>query len=134
MKLKHIAMVAAALLLSACAGTSTMQKKDMADVPSKTFAASKELVKLATEDTIKGLGYKHTETKDSTHAAQVYFSKPMSAFSWGEVGRIDIVSTAEKTTVVSLASEKRYQLQITGTKEQTFADKIFAGVEQRLAQ
>jgi hypothetical protein len=125
-----------ALLLPACASMSSMDNKDMADVPTKTFTADKTTVVKATEITITKLGYELKETRVSEPTTQILFSKPMSAFSWGEVGRIDVTGLNSTGTsgssIVSIGAEKRYRLQITGMSQKDFANKIFSGIEANL--
>jgi restriction endonuclease Mrr len=57
----------------------------------------------------------------------------MSAFSWGEVGRVTVVDKEPISQVIVL-SEKRYKVQVTGTEVDEFAQAIFDGIERALDQ
>ena len=133
-----VTALAVAMLLSGCASVSSLDTKNMAEAPTRTFAASKTAVVKATEATITELGYSLKDTRVSDPTTQIYFSKPMSAFSWGEVGRIDVTGLkttgTEGSSVVSVGSAKRYKLQITGMSQKDFAKAIFDGIDQQLTK
>ena len=63
----------------------------------------------------------------------VLITKPVSAFSWGEVGRVTVLRSAQPPTSVRVYWEKRSQLQLTGTGQSEAASQIFAGIDQALA-
>lgn len=128
------AVVGAGLLLQGCAGVSSLEGQDMASVPSKTFNASKERVVQATEKSFDALGYNFKNTKAGEPTSEVYFSKPMSAFSWGEVGRIDVTRIGADSAKVAIGTEKRFQLQVTGTSQDEFSRKIFTEIEKNLSR
>jgi hypothetical protein len=108
----------------------------MADVPTKAFSSDKTTVVKATEIAITKLGYELKETRVAEPTTQILFSKPMSGFNLGMVGRIDVTGLNSTGTsgssVVSIGAEKRYRLQITGMSQKDFANKIFSGIEANL--
>lgn len=108
----------------------------MSGVPTQTFAAPRAEVVKAAELTIGLLGLGITETRVSDPTTQIFFTKAISAFSWGEVGRIDVTGLTTTGTsgssVVAITSAKRSTLQITGTSEKEFAQQIFSGISMRL--
>lgn len=122
------------LALGGCASQSTLEKRTMDEsaYPSQTYSASSKKVVEATVQAINTLGYSLKNVTEKNDITEVYFSKPMSAFSWGEVGRIDIRSLGETQTKVILSTEKRYQVQITGTKQSEFAQQIFSSLAAQL--
>lgn len=129
-----VAAVASTMFLQGCAGVSSMESEDMASAPNHMFTASKVQVIDATKSSIETLGYNFKNMKDADPTTEIYFSKPMSAFSWGEVGRIDVRSVGDASTMVSIASEKRYQVQITGTSQDEFSRKLFTEIQKELSK
>ena len=65
---------------------------------------------------------------------QIRFSKPISAFSWGEVGTVNVIRRDEQQTRIYVNSEKRDRIQVTGTSERQFAEQIFANITESLAR
>ncbi len=135
--MRYMIILATALVasvsLQACTSVSSLQGRDMATTaPSQIFEAAKPAVETAVVSSIENLGYNLKEVKKAEPTTQIYFSKSMSAFSWGEVGRVDVTRVGDTHTVLTLDSETRYKLQITGTSEKDFAKQIFAEVRKSL--
>ena len=53
---------------------------------------------------------------------------------WGEVGAVNVIRVDDQTTRVYVNSEKRSQMQITGTSERQFAEQIFANITESVAR
>lgn len=54
------------------------------------------------------------DTVEDGDALVVVFTKSISAFSWGEVGRVRVVSNEDASSTVFLHSEKRLKTQERG--------------------
>jgi hypothetical protein len=120
--------------LQGCAGVQTMETRDMNDAPSRTFHASASRVEAAAKHSMTTLGYDLESTKQVDGVTQIYFSKHITAFSWGEVGRVDVKAEGADSAKVTVGSEKRAEFQITGTTQNEFAENIFSGIESELKQ
>jgi hypothetical protein len=57
----------------------------------------------------------------------------VSAFSWGEIGRIIVKKSPTAPTVVVVNWGKRDKMQITGTSADEFSSVLFNGIQARLA-
>lgn len=100
-------------------------------------------------DWAKGSGYYHSENpvngikkalpavrrKVRHHAAlpwqelpDLMLSKPVSGFSWGEVGRVNVISLGPEKSQVFMTSASRGTLNVTAKSEESFAREIFAGI------
>ena len=62
----------------------------------------------------------------------ILVTKQLSAFSWGEVGRIYVQKSTSAPTSVYVLWEKRYQLQISGTGQSEFSDSLFKAIANAL--
>ena len=130
--LAALAISAGMLALSGCASESTIEESSVERGQSQSFSASIESVEAAAIATLSDLGL---NLKNTTRAADgvvtLVFSKPVSAFSWGEVGKI-VISGSPSTTVVTVVSSKRVAFQITGTTQVTFSEQVFSGISNHL--
>ncbi|WP_143333922.1 hypothetical protein [Chromohalobacter japonicus] len=70
-------------------------------------------------------------TEEKGNVYTIGFSKPLSGFSWGEVGLVRVIDM-DPNTRVSVLSEKRAKFQLTGTDEDEFAKSIFEGIDYAL--
>lgn len=121
------------LALSCCATTESVQNGPAGAGVVEAFDAPYDRVTSATLDTIRQLGVSTTSTQEQATGLRIMVSKPASAFSWGEVGRITVERTPEPPVPVRVLWEKRSQMQITGTGQSEFSQDLFAGIRQRLA-
>jgi hypothetical protein len=128
-------MIVGALLfvLGACATSESVQNARVDAGVVEAFDAPYDRVAAATLETIRGLGVNITSTEQEAGGLRVMVSKPATAFSWGEVGRIMVERAPEPPTPVRVLWEKRSQMQITGTGQAEFSQNLFAGIRQRLA-
>ena len=121
-----------ALTLAGCASESTIVEVSEETGTSQAFSARVETVSAAAASTLTdlGLNLKDTTTAESG-AVTLVFSKPVSAFSWGEVGKI-VISPAAGGAQVTVISRTRAAIQLFGTTQTTFAGQIFAGISSKL--
>jgi hypothetical protein len=99
---------------------------------SQDFAAPYDVVRAAALEAVQRLNVEIQGSDENAERFQIRFSKPINAFSWGEVGVVNIVRVDAQTTRVYVHTEKRDQIQLTGTSERQFADLIFTNVTQSL--
>ncbi|UTW12816.1 hypothetical protein [Marinobacterium rhizophilum] len=121
----------ALLTLTGCASSSNIINAPIDAGISRNFNAPYSQTKRLALESVQGLNVDINSTKDSGGAFSVVFSKPMSAFSWGEVGRIIVLDIAPQSRV-TVFSEKRVKTQITGTDNDQFAQSIFEGIDHAL--
>ena len=128
------AAVASLAILCGCANLNTIAAESEAIGTSKTFEHPYDEVAPAALEAAQSLNVniKTTEKHDDTY--RILFTKSVSAWSWGEVGAIYVKPVGPKATQVTVRSDKRDKLQITGTNETNFSDAIFSGIETRLVR
>lgn len=131
--MKHLMLGFVGIFMLGCASMKTMESQDLSSAPSHVYKGDVETVAAATANVIQGLGYNVEKVAPIANGQSVYFSKSLSAFSWGEVGRVDVLSENATSSRVIVGSEKRYQLQLTGTNQNEFAEQIFDGLNKALA-
>ena len=121
----------------ALAGCATAKSVNAAAVDQGTphdFAAPYDLVKAAALEGINRLNVNVQSTDETPERFQIRFTKSISAFSWGEVGAVNVVRVDDANSRVYVNSAKRSQMQITGTSEREFAEKIFENISESLAR
>jgi len=64
----------------------------------------------------------------------IQLSKPQTAFSWGEVGRVIVEHRATPPIPVRIYWEKRMQVQVTGTSQRAFAAQFYSEIERQLGR
>ena len=119
-------------LLAACATEKTIELRPIDEGISQTFSAPYRQVVTATEQAVSRLAVDVRRIREFGRATTLEFSKPSSAWSSGEVGRVAVLRSADDQTMVVVTAEKRSQVQITGTSEAQFARLIFAGIADSL--
>jgi hypothetical protein len=119
-------------LLTSCANMNTVTSAAKDAGVSRTFNHDNELVKAAVLASMQNLNINIKETSQTPDGFSITFTKAISAFSWGEVGRVLVVANKDGNSQVFVHSAKRSKYQITGADEQDFADKIFKGVSEIL--
>ncbi|MFC4273082.1 hypothetical protein GQF03_07825 [Sneathiella chungangensis] len=123
--------------LSACGPLPPMKTVATANPEagiSKEFNEDPELVIAAAQASIQGLDLSITHSAREDIGYMILFTKSMSAFSWGESGRVLITKIDTNRTRVFVHSEKNRKYQITGTEEEEFAAAIFSGMDDILAR
>jgi len=131
---KAIPLFFISIILCACATTSTVDKDSQFAGISRIFNADYERVKAATLASIQSLNVNITSTGDYQGGFKILFSKPMSVWSWGEVGRVNVQFISDNESAVQVVAEKRSRFQVTGTDEESFAREIFAGIDEVLSR
>lgn len=120
-------------LLSACAGTSTVRDAPLGAGTERSFDAHYDAVAAATLDAVRSLNVSITGTEDKPEGLVILVAKPVSPMSWGEVGRVTVVPSDGPNTSVRVYWEKRSRMQVTGTSESEFAERLYASIYQNLA-
>lgn len=124
--------LASAALLGACATAGTFESRALDSGTSMELAAPAPRVAEAAKQTLLALSLGANAVREQDGSAIISFQKGMTAFSWGEVGRIVVTPTGEAASRVFIDTEKVSQMQITGTSESDFARDIFSGIMERL--
>lgn len=127
-------VVAAPFALSACATSNTVREAAVTAGIPHDFNAPYDVVKAAALQAVERLNVDIQGTDETPERFQIRFSKPISAFSWGEVGAVNVVRIDDTTTRVYVNSEKRDQMQVTGTSERQFAEAIFTNITEALSR
>jgi hypothetical protein len=122
------------LAVAGCATSSTVQGAPLTQGASHDFDAPYDVVKAAALEAVGRLNINIQGSDETAERFQIRFSKPISAFSWGEVGVVNVVRVDDQHTRVFVNSEKRDQMQLTGTSERQFAEQIFANITESLAR
>lgn len=130
--IRYVLGLAMALVLSACASSDTMRSAPDTAGTVRVFQARYDAVTAATLDSIRGLNINVTSSEETPTGLVVLVSKPVSAFSWGEVGRVIVPRSTGTETMVRVYWEKRSTLQITGTGQAEAAEQIYAGIQMGL--
>ncbi len=129
-----VSLIFSPLLVTSCATSATVRAADVSAGQSQDFTGSYDLVRAAALQAVERMNVDVQGSDETPERFQIRFSKPVSAFSWGEVGVVNVVRVNETTTRVFVNSERRHQLQVTGTSEQQFANEIFGNITEALAQ
>jgi len=118
--------------LTSCATMGTIENAPLTDGETNTFQADFEKVKSAALVTLEAqkLNVENAVDVDGGHA--IYFTKPVSGFSWGEVGRVFVQKGMNGNTTVYVKTARRSSTNITATSQSTFAKRIFGGIEENL--
>ena len=130
-------LLLAGLLLSACGPLPPMRTvanaKPDAGI-SKEYDEDVELVIAAAQASIQSLDLNITHSARENTGYMILFTKSMSAFSYGESGRVLITRINSDNIRVFVHSEKNRKYQVTGTDEEEFAEAIFGGMDDILAR
>ncbi|MEO1657315.1 MAG: hypothetical protein AAFR65_06300 [Pseudomonadota bacterium] len=134
--IKHLAasfwLALGAVTLAACATSATVSEADATEGISRDYDASYDVVKAAALQSVERLNVNLQGTDENDERFQIRFTKSISAFSWGEVGVVNVLPTDDGATVV-VNTSKRSRTQITGTSEGRFAEEVFANIDESLA-
>ena len=125
--------LAAASLLGACATAGTLAARPLDSGTAMDFAAPAPRVVEAAKQTLLALSMGANNVTEQAGSTVLNFQKSMTAWSWGEVGRIVVTPAGETASKVYVDTEKVSQMQITGTSESEFSRDIFSGIKERLA-
>lgn len=126
------------LMLSLLITVGCSNMNSVVDAPTtagivRFYPKNAETVKVATLASMQSLNIHIKKTEQISSGFMVAFTKSISAFSWGEVGRVLVAST-DNGTRVSVYSKKRLNTQVTGAETEDFANAIFNGITEALSQ
>lgn len=130
---RTVIALAAAGLLAACATGATLDARPLDSGTSMDFAAPAPRVAEAAKQTLLALSLGANNVRDQGGSTVISFQKGMTAWSWGEVGRVVVTPVTDASSRVFIDTEKVSQMQITGTNEDEFSRDIFSGIRERLA-
>lgn len=116
------------LFLTGCATSTDIATTSADQGSSKSYSIPFDSLKRLTFESIKGLNVDVKGVEEANGTYVVNFSKPISAFSWGEVGKVVVVNKGPISNVTVIAS-KRMRVQVTGTNQQEFAEAVFEGID-----
>lgn len=130
--MKVIIALLGLMLMGGCVGLGGMSDAPSGTGVSQVFKAGFDETSAAAIASVQATGVDVKNTEKVGNDLTILFSKPMSAFSWGEVGRVTVKPIDAQTTMVSVLGAKKYKLQLTGTSQQDFATAIFNGITTKL--
>lgn len=116
------------LFLSACSTTSELGSENSNQIVTKNYAIDKMQAERIATESLLGLSLEVKSIKNNNNLVEIEFSKPVSAWSWGEIGKV-IISEKPNGVAISVQSMKRLKNQITGASTEDFAKAIFEGVD-----
>lgn len=120
------------IMLTSCANMNTVTSAPKNAGVSRVYTEDYELIKAAVLASMQNLNINIKETNQTADGFVITFTKAISAFSWGEVGRVLVAENDSGGSRVFVHSEKRSKYQITGADEHDFAGMIFKGVHEVL--
>lgn len=133
MKRFILALVLSVAPLGACATSATVTQAPLSAGISQDFHGSFETVREAARASVQSdlpVAIRGVEERGGAYI--INYEIGVSAFSWGEVGRVVVTLVDADTTRVTLHNEKRYQVQVTGQGERRLATQLFEAVQRRL--
>lgn len=120
------------ILLAACATEKTLEQRPIDEGLRQSFDAPYDQVVFAAKQAVSRLAVDVWRIRETDRTTTLEFSKPSNAWSSGEIGRVAVLESVGDHTTVVVTSEKRSQVQITGTSEAQFAELIFRGIADSL--
>ncbi|MBC7767390.1 MAG: hypothetical protein H7124_01245 [Phycisphaerales bacterium] len=129
-----LALAVAPAVLAACATSATVSDAPVALGTMREFAAPYSEVSAAALEAVERLNVDVQGSDETPERFQVRFSKPISGFSWGEVGVVNVVRVDEQRTRVYVNTARRHQGQVSGTSERQFSEQIFTNVSESIAR
>lgn len=130
----RIAIALVALLLTGCATMSDVQDAQSIQGEERIFSGSSDVVSAAALKAVHRINVIVKETRQTGAAFEIYFSKAITGFSWGEVGKVSVTGLDDDNSVVVVTAQKRMKTQVTGTDQAEFAATIFEGISQELSR
>ena len=125
-------LLGVSMLLGACATAATLVSRPLDSGTSMEFTVPAPQLAEVTKKALVGLNLPITSATPNGPSTVINFEKSMTAFSWGEVGRVVVTPVSDTSSRVFVDTEKRSQMQITGTSEAEFARDIFDAIKMRL--
>jgi hypothetical protein len=133
-KIRSFGIPIAVVALSACATGAGVDKRPLNSGTSRDYQAPAAKVSAAAKAALATLPVSVTRERVEAGSTVYNFVKSVTAFSWGEVGRVVVTPKGETAASVFVDTEKRSHMQITGTSEAQFSAKIFDGITAELAR
>ncbi len=87
--------------------TDTVASAPVTSSATQAYSASYDLVKAAALASVQRLNVDIQGSDETSERFQIRFSKAISAFSWGEVGVVNVVRVDDHTTHVYVHATKR---------------------------
>lgn len=131
MNIFRVFLLLLVLFVSACS-TTTVASRDQDAGTIQVFQSSYESVVAATQKALTNQKLKITDTTQGDAQTTLSFVKPVSAFSWGEAGRVIVRKVDDERSQILVTSAKNVAVNVTGTSEKTFARNIFGEVNSLL--
>lgn len=132
--IRSFGIAVAVLAMSACATGAGVDKRPLNSGTSREYQVPAAKVGAAAKAALATLPVSMTGERVEAGSTVYNFVKSVTAFSWGEVGRVVVTPKGESAASVFVDTEKRSQMQITGTSEAQFSAKIFDGIAAELAK
>ncbi|RMJ01926.1 hypothetical protein DOQ08_02712 [Marinobacter litoralis] len=123
-----MAMLLCSKMLASCANMNSVISAPKDAGVSRVYEEDHELVKAAVLASMQSLNINIKETRQTSDGFSITFTKTISPFSWGEVGRVLVNKNDSTTSTVFVHSKKRLRTQVTGADEDDFEKSIFRGV------
>jgi len=101
---------------------------------SKQFKAEHQKLEVALLATLQNMNVHIKESKQTENGFRILFTKSVSPFSWGEIGRALVIKGDDNTSRVYIHTLKRGALQITGAESEDFSSVIFNGISSILKE
>jgi uncharacterized protein YceK len=130
---RWFAIIALGALLSGCASIDTVKNAPLTDGQQQTFRARYDRTTASTLKALTVLNTNISSAAEDGNGTIYLVSKPLSGFSWGEVGRVFVKKAANPPTTVYVDWQKRVQTQVTGTSQDEFANTVFGSISSALA-
>lgn len=131
--MKKIVLFASILFgLFACATAQTVSDAPLSAGVSQSFPGSFDAVSGATLKALTTMNVSVKSSEKKPEGLVILVNKAISAFSWGEVGRVVVANSQSAPTKVHVLWEKRYQIQITGTGQDEFSESLFKAISGAL--
>ena len=122
------------LTLLSCSSMSNVADESIETGNSQLFYADQQTINLALLATLQSVNINIKESRYTEKGFRVLFTKSISAFSWGEVGRALVIKVDNNTSRIFIHSLNRDRLQITGADTSDLSSVIFEGVNEIIEQ
>ena len=132
MKIIHALIVSLALCLSACTTPTQIANRDESAGVGQEFSAPYTSVVQAATTALGNQKLKVISSVPGPEETIIAFSKPVSAFSWGENGRVLVKKLGENRTQVFVTSAANLAINVTATSESKFARNIYSEMARLL--
>ena len=128
------ATVACLLLIGVvgCADMNTVKNAPLDQGIAQDFDATYDHTTAMTLAALTSLNVSITSSSEDAAGTTYLVSKSLSAWSWGEVGRVFVKRQPAAPTTVVVNWQKRLQSQLSGTGSDEFAQALFNAIKKQL--